>query len=79
MPDIDLGVLVHASIGIIKRPDRRAHLSGMGCVRRERAMQYRPKLAPRRAAGARFLDRKKQRRDNSEDEKTPEEALWREG
>jgi hypothetical protein len=34
MPDIDLSVLIHAPIGIIKRPASRAHLSGMGCVKR---------------------------------------------
>jgi hypothetical protein len=40
MPDIDLGVLVHAPIGIIKRWASRAHLSVMGCVKRELAMRY---------------------------------------
>jgi len=34
MPDIDLGVLVHAPIGTIKRPASRAYLSGMGCTER---------------------------------------------
>ena len=33
MPDVDLGVLVHVSIGTIKSPDSRAHLSGVGVAK----------------------------------------------
>src|SRR5580704_11639033 len=33
MPDVDLGLLVHARMGTIKSPGSRAHLSGNACTK----------------------------------------------
>ena len=79
MADVDLGVLVHDLIDNIKsRESQRNYPAWRAQIASEPCIMHRNRRC-RRATRAGFLDVQKRRRDNSQDEKTPEEAPWREG